>query len=82
VFSTSHGAFASTPTRSTPAFLMASMRGLAPGAGTGTSANAAATLPARAQHRDSCGKHGISSLVGTHAGGAGRDPAGRAKRDD
>src|ERR1700694_915157 len=40
VFSTSQGAFASTPTRSTPAFLMASIRGLAPGAGTGTSAKA------------------------------------------
>src|SRR5207237_9918547 len=38
VFSTSHGALASTPTRSTPAFLIASIRGLAPGAGTGTSA--------------------------------------------
>src|SRR5260370_22831 len=42
VFSTSQGAFASTPTRSTPAFLMASIRGLAPGAGTGTSAKAGA----------------------------------------
>src|ERR1700680_13451 len=40
VFSTSQGAFASTPTRRTPAFLMASIRGLAPGAGTGTSAKA------------------------------------------
>ena len=40
VFSTSHGALASTPTRSTPAFLMASTRGLAPGAGTGTCASA------------------------------------------
>src|SRR6266404_5915359 len=40
VFSTSQGAFASTPTRSTPAFLIASIRGLAPGAGTGTSAKA------------------------------------------
>src|ERR1700692_1941008 len=38
VFSTSHGALASTPTRSTPAFLIASIRGLAPGAGAGTSA--------------------------------------------
>src|SRR5437773_11414188 len=38
VFSTSHGALASTPTRSTPAFLIASTRGLTPGAGTGTSA--------------------------------------------
>src|SRR4029450_3588695 len=38
VFSTSHGALASTPTRSTPAFLIASIRELAPGAGTGTSA--------------------------------------------
>src|SRR6185312_11778626 len=38
VFSTSHGAFASTPTRSTPAFLIASTRGLVPGAGTGTAA--------------------------------------------
>src|SRR5882724_11832429 len=42
VFSTSQGAFASTPMRSTPAFLMASIRGLAPGAGTGTSAKAGA----------------------------------------
>src|SRR5258705_1162684 len=41
VFSTSQGAFASTPMRSTPAFLMASIRGLAP-AGTGTSAKAGA----------------------------------------
>src|SRR6185369_16278356 len=40
VFSTSHGALASTPTRSTPAFLIASMRGLAPGAGVATSAAA------------------------------------------
>src|SRR6185312_2451262 len=38
VFSTSHGAFASTPTRSTPAFFTASTRGLVPGAGTGTAA--------------------------------------------
>ena len=38
VFSTSHGALASTPTRSTPAFLIASTRGLVPGAGTATSA--------------------------------------------
>src|SRR4029450_6495499 len=38
VFSTSHGALASTPTRSTPAFLIASIRALAPGGGTGTSA--------------------------------------------
>src|SRR5438132_11205637 len=38
VFSTSHGALARTPTRRTPAFLIASMRGLAPGAGTATSA--------------------------------------------
>src|SRR5713101_7006802 len=42
VFSTSQGACASTPTLSTPAFLMASIRGLAPGAGTGTSAKAGA----------------------------------------
>src|SRR6478609_6224307 len=41
VFSTSHGAFASTPTRSTPDFLIASTRGLEPGAGTGTAAIAA-----------------------------------------
>src|SRR3954471_16488133 len=34
VFSISHGAFASTPTRKAPAFLMASTRGLLPGAGT------------------------------------------------
>src|SRR6516225_10964628 len=34
VFSTSHGALASTATRSTPDFLMASMRALLPGAGT------------------------------------------------
>src|SRR5438105_9538891 len=40
VFSTSQGAFASTPTRSTPAFLIAAIRGVAPGAGTGTSAKA------------------------------------------
>src|SRR6185369_4134404 len=40
VFSTTHGALASTPTRSTPAFWMASMRGLAPGAGTATWASA------------------------------------------
>jgi hypothetical protein len=33
VFSASHGRLASTPTRSTPAFLMASTRALAPGAG-------------------------------------------------
>src|SRR5215469_3582365 len=33
VFSTSHGALASTPTRKTPAFLIASMRGLVPGGG-------------------------------------------------
>src|SRR5215472_18525384 len=44
VFSTSHGALASTPTRSTPAFLIASTRGLVPGAGTATSA--AATVAA------------------------------------
>src|SRR2546423_5681076 len=42
VFSTSHGAFASTPMRSTSAFLMASIRGLVPGAGTGTSARTGA----------------------------------------
>src|SRR5690349_24715224 len=42
VFSTSHGAFASTPTRSTPAFLIESMRGLVPGAGTATAAAAMA----------------------------------------
>src|SRR6478609_8815972 len=42
VSSTSHGAFASTPTRSTPAFLIASTRGLVPGAGSGTSAIAVA----------------------------------------
>jgi len=54
VFSTSHGALASTPTRSTPAFLIASMRGLAPGAGTATSAlavtaaaSAASAMPQR-----------------------------------
>src|SRR5437016_10295074 len=41
VFSTSHGALASTPTRRTPAFLIASIRGLVPGAGTGASARAA-----------------------------------------
>src|SRR5215831_9957749 len=42
VFSTSHGALASTPTRKTPAFLIASMRGLAPGGGTpGVCASAA-----------------------------------------
>src|SRR6266567_6043747 len=40
VFSTSQGALASTPTRRTPAFLIASTRGLAPVAGTGTSARA------------------------------------------
>src|SRR5579872_6856717 len=34
VFSTSHGALARTPTRSAPAFLMASMRALFPGGGT------------------------------------------------
>src|SRR5690242_6661346 len=45
VFSTSHGALARTPTRSTPAFLIASIRGLVPGAGTGTSAS---TEPAHA----------------------------------
>ncbi len=33
VFSTSHGAFASTATRSTPALWMASTRGLSPGFG-------------------------------------------------
>src|SRR5450631_2124009 len=38
VFSTSQGALASTPTRNTPAFLIASTRGLVPGAGTATSA--------------------------------------------
>src|SRR5436189_117990 len=42
VFSTSHGALASTPTRSTPAFLIASTRGLVPGAGSATSASAGA----------------------------------------
>src|SRR5436190_8754666 len=58
VFSTSHGAFASTPTRSTPAFLMASIRGLAPGAGTGTSAKAgthktsASNAKLRSKHLD------------------------------
>src|SRR5678816_3057622 len=46
VFSTSHGALASTPTRSTPAFLIASIRGLAPGAGTGTAATAVAASDA------------------------------------
>src|SRR5262245_10881379 len=46
VFSTSHGALARTPTRSTPAFLMASTRGLVPGAGTGTSAAAVAAAVA------------------------------------
>ena len=40
VFSTSHGALARTPTRSTPAFLTASTRGLVPAAGTATSASA------------------------------------------
>src|SRR5437667_4166664 len=42
VFSTSHGALASTPTRSTPAFLITSTRALAPGAGTAPSAPAVA----------------------------------------
>src|SRR5262252_4478331 len=53
VFSTSHGALASTPTRKTPAFLIASMRGLAPGGGTpgvcasaATAKNAPASAPA------------------------------------
>src|SRR5215470_4429588 len=42
VFSTSHGALASTPTRKMPAFLIASMRELAPGGGTpGVCASAA-----------------------------------------
>src|SRR6516165_3590812 len=46
VFSTSQGALASTATRSTPAFLMASTRALLPGAGTscaGTGSDVAAT---------------------------------------
>jgi hypothetical protein len=58
VFSTSQGAFASTPMRSTPAFLMASIRGLALGAGTGTSAKAgthktsASSAKLRSMHLD------------------------------
>src|SRR5215831_10800973 len=55
VFSTSHGALASTPTRRTPAFLIASMRGLAPGGGTpgacasaATARNVPASAPANA----------------------------------
>src|SRR5215470_155997 len=49
VFSTSHGALASTPTRRTPAFLIASMRGLAPGGGTaGVCASAATAMNAPA----------------------------------
>src|SRR5262249_10783708 len=48
VFSTSHGALARTPARSTPAFLIASMRGLVPGAGTGASANAGSAKAAAA----------------------------------
>src|SRR5664279_1210385 len=47
VFSTSHGALARTPTRNSPAFLIASTRGLAPGAGTDTSASAGHALAAR-----------------------------------
>jgi hypothetical protein len=49
VFSTSQGALASTATRSTPAFLMASMRGLLPCAGTSCASadNAVAATSAR-----------------------------------
>src|SRR5215467_13175624 len=43
VFSTSHGALASTPTRKTPAFRIASMRGLVPGGGTPGACASAAT---------------------------------------
>src|SRR5580704_5842851 len=51
VFSTSQGALASTATRTTPAFLIASMRGLLPGAGTScaNAGNAAAVASARAE---------------------------------
>src|SRR6476646_4458321 len=56
VFSTSHGAFASTPTRSTPAFLIASIRGLAPGAGTGTAAIAVAANDAASHPTIACPK--------------------------
>src|SRR5258708_9750166 len=51
VFSTSHGAFASTATRKAPDFLMASIRGLLPGAGTSCAqaGAAAAIAPTTAQ---------------------------------
>ena len=45
VFSTSQGELDSTPTRKAPDFLIASMRGLAPGAGTGCASAGAIMAP-------------------------------------
>src|SRR5690349_20418883 len=52
VFSTGHGALASTPTRSSPDFLIASTRGLAPGAGTAVCATAGNARAHATAHAD------------------------------
>src|SRR4029434_10493262 len=79
VFSTSHGALASTPTRSTPAFLIASIRGLAPCAGTGTaevvlSAKASTASPAPQRNMGFI-RFLLVSVVGRNQWAAGTLPA-------